>query len=66
MPAEVMAIVMAAVVVAIMVAVAWKAVEQIKIWINNHHIVYEVRLLVCGGSRISLPKTMNRYEPKNR
>jgi len=25
---------------------------------------YEVRLLVCGGSRISLPKTMNRYEQK--
>src|ERR671933_586082 len=23
---------------------------------------YEVRLLACGGSRISLPKTMNRYE----
>lgn len=25
-------------------------------------IWYEVRLLVCGGSRISLPRTMSLYE----
>jgi hypothetical protein len=31
---------------------------------RDKDIWYEVRLLVCGGSRISLPKTMNRYEPE--
>jgi len=31
---------------------------------RDNDIWYEVRLLVCGGSRISLPKTMNRYEPE--
>ncbi|WP_333129248.1 hypothetical protein [Microcoleus sp. Pol11C3] len=29
---------------------------------RDHDIWYEVRLLVCGGSRISLPRTMNPYQ----
>jgi hypothetical protein len=29
---------------------------------RDNDIWYEVRLLVCGGSRISLPNTMNPYE----
>jgi hypothetical protein len=29
---------------------------------QDNDIWYEVRLLVCGGSRISLPKTRNRYQ----
>ncbi|MEG4271661.1 MULTISPECIES: hypothetical protein [unclassified Microcoleus] len=29
---------------------------------REHDIWYEVRLLVCGGSRISLPRTMNPYQ----
>jgi len=31
---------------------------------RDNDIWYEVRLLVCGGSRISLPNTMNPYEPE--
>lgn len=29
---------------------------------RDHDIWYEVRLLACGGSRISLPRTMNPYQ----
>ncbi|MBD1814397.1 hypothetical protein NDA07_02690 [Microcoleus vaginatus DQ-U2] len=29
---------------------------------RDHDIWYEVRLLVCGGSRISLPRTINPYQ----
>ena len=29
---------------------------------RDHDIWYQVRLLVCGGDRISLPQTMNPYE----
>lgn len=31
---------------------------------RDNDIWYEVRLLVCGGSSISLPNTMNPYEPE--
>ncbi|MEG3986403.1 hypothetical protein QUA20_06755 [Microcoleus sp. Pol7_A1] len=38
------------------------AVEVDRTKDRDHDIWYEVRLLACGGSRISLPRTMNPYQ----